>query len=66
MRPETVSMTCPELAQFLNALGVTSKNGRDHNWPVLWDIKTLRRKLGRARETIVVKPMPMAAVLLRT
>jgi hypothetical protein len=51
-------MTCPELAQFLNALGVTNKNGRDHNGPVLWDTKTLRRKLGRARKAIVAKSLP--------
>lgn len=58
-RPETASMTCPELAQFLNALGVTNKNGRDHNGPVLWNTKTLRRKLGRARKAINGRASPL-------
>jgi predicted site-specific integrase-resolvase len=51
-RPETISMTCPEIALFLNELGVANENGRANDGPVLWTPTTLRRKLGRARNAI--------------
>ena len=49
---ETRSMTCPEIALFLNELGVANENGRANDGPVLWTPTTLRRKLGRARNAI--------------
>lgn len=57
-RPDALSMTCPDLAQLLNTLGVTNKNGRDHGGPVLWTTETLRRPLRKARKRIDPRAIP--------
>lgn len=58
-RPDALSMTCPDLAQLLNTLEVTNKNGRDHNGPVFWTAETLRRPLSKARKIINARAIPL-------
>ena len=65
-QPDAMSMTCRQLAQFLNDQGITNKNGRDHAEPVLWTTATLRRPWRRARRAIEAKSAHQSFLVFAT